>query len=251
MGPPATCHLLRQPPLLGQDMRRAQGAPSFVHPGGRQGQPLPHPLRGRPGPPPPTRSSGARPYLSLQGHGPHGQAAHGLVCDLPPAHREVTEGVWQLLGVVLRRDLHRGGERQEASVPVGAWARGGAGPLLRAPTPAARQPSARCPLFSSPALLTSQGGQHRAEGPSAVSFPPPALGWAAGPKGSQRPPLRCDSIRHGEGADPRTRPWGGGSRDPGRRPAAWLLPPRGQAGWASGPTSWHGPYREVGRVADS
>lgn len=77
------------------------------------------------------------PYLSLQGHSPHGQAAHGLVCDLPPAHREVTEGVGQLLGVILRRDLKQGCGRQEPSVPVGAWTGGGAGPLLRAPTPAA------------------------------------------------------------------------------------------------------------------
>lgn len=77
------------------------------------------------------------PYLALQGHSPHGQAAHGLVCDLPPAHREVAEGVGQLLGVVLRRDLKQGCGRQEPSVPVGAWTGGGAGPLLRAATPAA------------------------------------------------------------------------------------------------------------------
>ena len=70
------------------------------------------------------------PYLSLQGHSPHGQAAHGLVCDLPAAHREVAEGVGQLLGVVLRRDLKQGCGRQEQSVPVGAWTGGGAGLLL-------------------------------------------------------------------------------------------------------------------------
>lgn len=84
-----------------------------------------------------------------------------------------------------------------------------------------------------------------------MSSPPPAPGWAAGPKGSQWPPLCCDSIFHREGANPRTRPWGGGSRDPGRRPAAWLLPPRGQAGWAGSPTSWHGPSREVGRGSEA
>lgn len=84
-----------------------------------------------------------------------------------------------------------------------------------------------------------------------MSSPPPAPGWTAGPEGSWRPLLRCDSIRHGEGADPRTRLWGGGSHDPGCCRAALLLPPRGQAGWAGGPTSWHGPCREVGQGSEA
>lgn len=76
---------------------------------------------------PPTATScarhrGHRPYLSLQRHSPQGQAAHGLICYFPPPHREVVEGVGQLLGVILRRDLKQSGKRQWPSAPVGAWA---------------------------------------------------------------------------------------------------------------------------------
>ena len=114
-----------------------------------------------------------------------------------------------------------------------------------------RQPSARCLLSSSPDPLTPQGGQHRAEGPLCRVLPPVAPGWVADPEASWRPPLHYDSIHHGDGADPRTRPCGGGSCDPGYHPAAWLLPRWGQAGWAGGPTLWQGPCREVGRGSEA
>lgn len=108
-----------------------------VRPGGEEGSPLTPlpPLGGHleaslscpapavaslPQPPPILGSGGHRPYLSLQRHSPHGQAAHGLVCDFPPPHRQVIEGVGQLLGVLLRRDLKQGGW-QRWSVPVGTW----------------------------------------------------------------------------------------------------------------------------------
>lgn len=65
-----------------------------------------------------------RPYLSLQRHGPQGQVAHGLICDLPAPHREVVEGVRQFFGVILGRDLKQRSARQWQSVPVGTWATG-------------------------------------------------------------------------------------------------------------------------------
>lgn len=47
MGTPATCHLLRQPPLLGRDVRRrARGQPGFVHPGRLAGAASPAPALG-------------------------------------------------------------------------------------------------------------------------------------------------------------------------------------------------------------
>ena len=47
VGIPATCHLLRQPPLLGRDMRRrAQGEPAFVYPGKLAGAASPTPTLG-------------------------------------------------------------------------------------------------------------------------------------------------------------------------------------------------------------
>lgn len=68
-------------------------------------------------------TAGHRPYLSLQRHGPQGQVAHGLICDLPAPHREVVEGVRQFFGVILGRDLKQSA-RQWQSVPVGTWAGG-------------------------------------------------------------------------------------------------------------------------------
>lgn len=167
VGPPVTRCLLR-----------AATAPEPGGPGEVWGEPLLPPegqLPSHPatrGPllrPPPSKARGAQPYLPLQRHGPHGQAAHGLICDLPPPHGEVVEGVGQLLGVILRRDLRQAGARQQ-SVPEGTWASGRQRPLLvdtRTCNPPP-QPAFRCGLsllaaFHPPAwpLLTPQRRQHQ------------------------------------------------------------------------------------------
>lgn len=127
-GAPVTCRQLGLTPAEGTGARqRSQGQPSsFLHPreyiGGLTSL-LPCACLW----PDPTATScakcgGHRPYLSLQRHSPQGQVAHGLICNFPPPHREVVEGVRQLLGVILRRDLEQSGTRQRRSVPVGTWA---------------------------------------------------------------------------------------------------------------------------------
>lgn len=106
-GSQVTRCLLGEAPALGREVRRrSQGQASFLHlPPSTQKASF-SPTCGRP----PSATSrpryrGAWPHLSLQRHGPHRQAAHGLICDFPSPHREVIEGVGQLLGVILRRDL--------------------------------------------------------------------------------------------------------------------------------------------------
>lgn len=104
---------------------RGQPCPSLLPGRTVEGQLLSRPAPDRGHPPTSAASSprhgGAQPYLPLQRHGPHGQVAHRLICDLPAPYREVIEGVGQLFGVILRGDLKPTGAGQRHSVPEGTW----------------------------------------------------------------------------------------------------------------------------------
>lgn len=250
-------------PPVTRCLPRAAAAPEPGGPGEVWGEPLlppegqlpSHPAtRGRLLRPPPSKARGAQPYLPLQRHGPHGQAAHGLICDLPPPHGEVVEGVGQLLGVILRRDLRQAGARQQ-SVPEGTWASGRQRPLLvdtrtcnPPPQPAFRCGPERAGCLPSSGLAPADATEKAASGQRAPGLgPPPCPLWAVRPGllSPMGPRLcSCDATTPActqKGAD--QAPAAKVPLDLGRPLAAGCFQPRGRE---AGPPLPHGPCRGAG-----